>query len=339
VLYLVSGKEEFLRDEFLGQLKALMHRLPLGEHNIDEIAPPSSPRDVVAAANQTPFLCEKRMVIARGIVAQSTRGAGRRRGPNPAAEAPPGISELVDYVPQLPASTHLVLVEDDPTLLQPFLAADPKAVRKDFPRLRDNDVPPWVMQRARKKGADIGRAAASELGQLVGSDLRALDTEIDKLSTYVAPGAAIEVDDVQEIVVGAGASIFAFHDAIAERRPAAALAILHSQLASGSDPTEIYAQVVALIRRLLVVKELTAERKPLAHNAPGFGLTPSSFALEKMQRQAARISVAELERAYELLRDTDLAIKTGRLDPELALDLVVADIVGLGAGPEARRSA
>ena len=94
-----------------------------------------------------------------------------------------------------------------------------------------------------------------------------------------------------------------------------------------------------LVRRLLVVKELVAEHKPLGQNAPAFGLSSSPFALEKLQRQVARIPIAELERAYELLRDTDLAIKTGRIEPEVALDLVVADIVGLANLTDARRSA
>jgi DNA polymerase III subunit delta len=339
MLYLLSGKEDFLRDEFLGQLKALMRRLPLGEHNIDELRPPSSVRDVIAACDQAPFLCEKRMVIAQGILGQSARGPGRRRARRSASDPSGGdAAELLGYVEHLPTSTHLVLVEDDPTLLQAFSVTDPGA-RKDFPRLRDGDVPNWITQRARKKGADISRAAAGELAQLVGSELRALDTEIDKLATYVAPGETIEVEPVHELVSAAGAGIFAFHDAIAERRPAAALAILHSMLTGGSDPTEIYAQVVALVRRLLVVKELTAERKPLARNAPAFGLTTSQYALDKLQRQVARIAISELERAYELLRDMDIAVKTGRIDAELALDLVVAEIVGLAATSEVGRSA
>ncbi len=340
MLYLLSGKEEFLRDEFVGQLKALMRRLPLGEHNIEELRPPSSVRDVIGASEQTPFLCEKRMVIARGIVAQSGRGAGRRRPRSAGADAPAAeVGELVDYVTHLPASTHLVLVEDDPSALQPFVAADPKAVRKDYPPLRDGELPGWVIQRAKKKGTEISRPAAVELAQLIGSELRALDTELDKLATYVAAGETIEVEHVRELVAGAGASIFAFHDAIAERRPAAALAILHSQLAAGTDPAEIYPQVVALVRRLIVVKELTTERKPLTNNAPAFGLTSSPFALEKLQRQVARISISELERAYELLRDTDIAVKTGKLDAELALDLVIAEIVGLSVTSEIQQSA
>ena len=340
MLYLVSGKEAFLRDEFLGQLKALMRRLPLGEHNVDEMAPPSSVRDVIAACEQTPFLCEKRMVIARGFLAQSARGGARRRGRSSTDAAPSGdIPELVDYVQRLPASTHLVLVEDDARLMQPLAQVEPRAVRKDFPPLRDGEVPGWIIQHAKKKGANVGRSAASELAQTIGSDLRALDSEIDKLATYVAPGETIEADDVRELVTGAGASIFAFHDAVAERRPAAALAILQGMLAGGTDPAEIYAQVVALVRRLLVVKELVAEHKPLGQNAPAFGLSSSPFALEKLQRQVARIPITELERAYELLRDTDLAIKTGRIEPEVALDLVVADIVGLANLTDTRRPA
>lgn len=346
MLYLLGGREEFLRDEFLGQLKALMRRLPLGEHNIDELRAPSSVRDVIAACDQTPFLCEKRMVIARGILGQVGRSAGRRRAAT--ADAPPvgETAELLDYVKHLPATTHLVLVEDNPAVLEPFVTVDPKAVRKDFPPLRDNAVPGWIVQRAHQKGTKISSAAASELAQLLtrpsplmGADLRAIDTEIDKLATYVTAGESIEVEDVRELVTGAGAGIFAFHDALAERRQAAALAMLHSRLARGDDPGDLYAQVVALVRRLLVVKELTAERKALGHNAPAFGLSSSPFVLEKLQRQAARIPISELERLYQLLRDTDVAVKTGRIEAELALDLVVAEIVGLATSADIRRSA
>lgn len=348
MLYLLGGREEFLRDEFLGQLKALMRRLPLGEHNIDELRTPSSVRDVIAACAQTPFLCEKRMVIALSILAQSGRGAARRRGRGAKAdELPAGeAAELADYVKNLPATTHLVLVEDNPAVLEPFAAADPRAVRRDFPPLRDNAVPGWIVQRARQKDAKISSEAARELAQLLtrppplmGADLRAIDTEIDKLATYVAEGESIEVADVRDLVVGNGAGIFAFHDALAERRPAAALAMLRDQIERGSDPAEVvYAQIVALVRRLLVVKELTAERKPLVQNAPGFGLSSSSYALEKLQRQAARIPISELERLYQLLRDTDVAVKTGRMDAELALDLVVAEIVGIATSSYIRRT-
>ena len=73
MLYLITGKNEFLREEFVGQLKALMHKLPLGEHNIDELGPGTSIAEVIAAASVTPFLSEKRMMIVRGMLGQGGR--------------------------------------------------------------------------------------------------------------------------------------------------------------------------------------------------------------------------------------------------------------------------
>src|SRR5690349_4918747 len=115
MLYLVVGKNDFLREEFVQQLKALMHKLPLGEHNIDELGPGTSVAEVIAASSVTPFLSEKRMVIARGVLAGSkgraSRARARTRG---AGAAPPSgpAAELAAWAPNLPETTHLVIVED-----------------------------------------------------------------------------------------------------------------------------------------------------------------------------------------------------------------------------------
>jgi len=328
VLYLVSGKEEFLREEFVGQLKTLMHKLPMGEHNVDELGPGAPIRDVVAACSVVPFLCEKRMVIARGVVSGAGRARGRARRTTTEAPSAP-VDELIAYLPHLPPSTHLVLVEEEPGSFQACAAARPDAVKRDFPRLREDALPRWIIDRASKHAARVSVRAATELAHLIGSELRALDSEIEKLACYVEMGTAIDVEDVSQLVAGAGPSIFAFLDAVAERRPAPALAAAHSLLDRGDDPAELLAQLAALIRRLLVVKELASESRPLQREAPTFGLTSSSYALQKLQRQAARLPVVELERAYTLLSDADLAVKTGRMDPELVIELVVATLVGI----------
>src|SRR5581483_6355907 len=155
------------------------------------------------------FLCEKRMVIARGLLAQSGRGRGRARA-RPRAQATRSAdgaegpaAELAAYVPGLPDTTHLVIVEDELASVQPVLDARPDAVRRDFAPLRDDAIPGWLATRAKRYGARISQRAAHELAQLAGSDLRNLDHELAKLATYVEPGAEIGVDEVQQLVVGA----------------------------------------------------------------------------------------------------------------------------------------
>jgi len=329
LLYLVSGKEEFLREDFLQQLKTLMRKLPAGEHNIEEFGPGTDVRDVLAVCDVVPFLCEKRMVIARGLLSGTSRARGRARRASASAPTETPLSALLDYLPHLPDSTHLVLVEEDASTLKEVLDAHPKAVKRDFPRLRDDALPRWIVERVTRHQSRISPRAAAELAQLVGPELRRLDAEIEKLVAYVNEGDAIEVADVQTLVSGAGPDIFALHDAVAERRPVAALAAAHSLMERGDDPTELLAQLAGLIRRLLVVKELTVERRPLSREAPLFGVTSSQYLLQKLQRQAARLSVADLEQAYATLAEADILIKSGQMNAELIIELVVSSLVGV----------
>ncbi len=333
MLYLVVGRNEFLREEFIGQLKALMRRLPAGEHNLDEFGPSTPIRDVIAACDAAPFLCEKRMVIARGVCSAGGRGRGRARIAGSAASEErraTTVDELVGYAPHLPETTHLVLVEDDPATVKPIETVRPDAVKREFAPIRDDAVPGWIVERAKKRGARISPQAARELAHLAGAELRALDREIEKLITYVDQGATIEVQDVRTLVAGTAPSIFEFQDAVAERRPAAALSATRARLNHGDDPAELLAQTAGLVRRLLVVKELRAHGRPVARHAASYGLSSSPYLLHKLERQAAAVSALDLERAYLALHDADLAIKTGRRDPDLAIELAIAEIVGVG---------
>lgn len=315
MLYLVSGRDEFRREEFIGQLKTLMRRLPAGEHNIVELEARTPVAELITACNTTPFLCEKRMVIARGVASQVRRG--------------PAGQELLDYLPHLPDTTHLVLAEDDDSALQPFAGARKDVVARQFPRLRPDHVPPWIRERARTQGSRMSTEAARLLAEMVGTDLRLIDSEIAKLGSYVDRDGTVGVDEVRTLVHGAAPDIFTWHDAVAEQRAGTALAATQALLDTGSEPAELFAQLAALVRRLLIVKELMAEDRSIAREGPPFGLSSSSFAQDKLRRQAARLSTVQLDRAYELLHETDLAIKTGRLDAELALELAVAQLTGI----------
>ncbi len=324
MLYLISGRDEFRRDQVVDQLRSRMRQLPAGEHNVTELEAVSSIQNLITACNTTPFLCDKRMVIARGLVSQSRRGS---------AAAQKLLAELTEYLPSLPEQTHLLLVEDDDATLQPLSAVRGDTVSRQFPRMRPHELPSWINERARANNVRVSPEAARALSEMAGSDLRLLDREITKLATHAETGGTISIQDVRDLVHGASPDIFAWHDAIAESRSGVALAATQRFLDDGSDPAELFAQIVALIRRLFVVSELLAEKRSIARDGPGFGLSSSSFAQDKMRGQAMKLPNGFLERAYRMLQETDLAIKMGRLDGELALELVVAELTGIEGIP------
>jgi DNA polymerase-3 subunit delta len=77
---------------------------------------------------------------------------------------------------------------------------------------------------------------------------------------------------------------------------------------------------------MIQVKDL-AERGVHPNDIPArLGMKP--FVVRKGLSQAAKFSISQLEAIYRELWETDLSIKTGRVAPVLALDLLVAGLCG-----------
>src|SRR5260221_710839 len=118
-VYVLYGEDTFGRDEAVQTLKERMRALPAGEHNLTELGPETTIAALRLAADVVPFLAERRMVLVRGLLGRLSGrgGSGRRpaRGRKSAAAEAAGPDEfqlLLDYLPDLPQTTSLVLVED-----------------------------------------------------------------------------------------------------------------------------------------------------------------------------------------------------------------------------------
>jgi DNA polymerase-3 subunit delta len=328
-VYILHGEDAFSRDEALQTLKERMRGLPAGEHNLTELSGSQASLDELrAAADVVPFLAERRMVIARGLLARlQGRGvAAGRRGRQRARTAAPEYDEyqaLLDYLPDLPGTTSVVFVEDGAVDADPIKAAVPanRAFVRYFPRV--DDVAGWVRKRARAVEVDLDETAVRELAFLGGDDLRRLDNEIRKLGAF-APGRAVTRADVREVVVGREQSVWSLLDALTERRPDRALRALRVLYMQGEAPEALVARDMGpLYRRLLVAKEISLvdRHERAAIDVAGLGLNPRS--LPRLTEQAERFDRDELERALELLLETDRQMKTGEAQPEPAVELLV----------------
>ena len=117
--------------------------------------------------------------------------------------------------------------------------------------------------------------------------------------------------------------------ALTERRPDRALRALRVLYAQGEAPEALVARDMGpLYRRLLVAKEIRLiDRQARGQvDVAGLGLNPRS--LPRLTEQAERFDRDELERALELLLETDRQMKTGEAQPEPAVELLVAQLAG-----------
>jgi DNA polymerase-3 subunit delta len=326
--YVLHGDDEFTRSEQLASLRERMSGLLAGDFNVTQLeVPPATVDEVLAACHAVPFLGERRLVIVRHLLEHLTARAPRRSGTRKAkAQVAPeedSLGAFLAAIQHIPLTTALVLEEGrlDEVLVERF--AGPRWVVRRFERPRGERLVSWVVQRARAHGAELEAAAARALAA-ESEDLRRLDAELSKLALYTR--APITVADVEALVAGGELSIFALLDAVAERRRGDALAALENLLEYGQRPEAIVGQLASLLRRLLVVKELARAGAPTSAQAGAYGINPN--ALPKLVRQARELSMERLEWSLRRLLDADRASKSGATEPELALELAVADLAG-----------
>ena len=326
-VYVLYGEDTFGRDEAVQTLKDRMRSLPAGEHNLIEFGPEVTVQGLRQAADVVPFLADRRMVIVRGLLGRlAGRGGGRRppRAPKKAdAKAPDEFQSLLDYLPDLPLTTSLALVEEGRVTTEPLARAIPRgrAAIKEYPRVID--VTRWIRDRSALVGVDLDEGAVRELAQLGSTDLRRLDSELRKLADY-AGGSTVNRNDVRELVAGRDVATWALLDGLAERRADKALRALRALFAQGESPEALLGRdIEPHYRRLMVARELSlASRDERTRVDPAaLGLNPAT--LGKWSDQAAGFERAELEYALELLLTLDRQIKTGETEPEPSLELTV----------------
>jgi DNA polymerase-3 subunit delta len=277
------------------------------------------------ACEAIPFLAEKRLVIVRNLLTRLTA----RRGQEISTAQKERLTALSDYLPRVPETTRLVFIEGKPLPTKhPIVQLAQQEERgyvKRFDPPDDKALPRWIEKRAHKQGGEIEPQAAAQLAAVVGADLRLLDQEIAKLVTYTNAERAITRSDVDQIVPYAQAAIvFDLVDALGQRDGRTAAQTLHRLLDASEHPLGLLAMIVRQFRLLIQVKELKTERATPQDIAQTLKLHP--FPARKLYNQATHFTTAQLEAVYRHLLDTDVAIKSGEIEAEVALDLLVAGL-------------
>jgi DNA polymerase-3 subunit delta len=289
--------------------------------------------EVQHAADAIPFLADKRLVIVDGLLTRlASRKARDGDEATPSGAAKDFLNGLIDYVPRLPDTTRLVFVEFQTLnpkhpLIQ--LAAQQKGRTViECRQPATGELPHWISERAKKHGGSIEPGAAQRLAALIGGDLRRLDAEINKLTTYVNAQRPITAQDVDLLVSGAStSSVFDLVDALGKRDGQRAAHELHHLLDQGENPLGLLAMIVRQYRFLILVKELQARSVTADAMAKELGQHP--FVIRKVTEQARSYrDLTQLEAIYRRLLEIETEIKTGQTSDVLALDLFVAGVAG-----------
>ena len=155
-------------------------------------------------------------------------------------------------------------------------------------------------------------------------ELNNLENEIKKLAAFKR-GQKIQLRDVQFLCRRSPASeIFKALDALSVGNKKKAAELLHHGVRSGDSPLYILSMVVYQLRNMLAVKELVERGKIKTAIIKETGLHP--YVAQKTIACAGYFPLIKLKKIYQGLLRVDMGVKTGKLSPETALDILISRI-------------
>ena len=332
MIYILSGRDDFSLNESLEEIKTgigvqsllAANTTILDGHQI-------TPEQLRSAVQTAPFLTEMRLVIIKGLLERFIpKGKSvRQKKPTPSVNQQDEHGLLLSCLSNIPASTILVLVDvidDKERSKSPLFKELPaEAEVKSFLPLKGERLKQWIMERVNREGGKISPPAVELLAGLIGSNLWIMQNEIRKLTLFTS-GHCIEETDISRVVSYAQeTSVFAMVDAVIEFKAGPAEKLLEQLLENGAAPVHLLFMLSRQFRMIARVKGLKKQGKSEKEIQTKLGLF-NEFAFRKTLEQANRYPIERIKGVYHRLLATDLAIKTGKYQGGIALNILITEL-------------
>lgn len=285
----------------------------------------TSGEEAVALCNTASLFGSTRLVVVDDV--DGARDAdGRRRGGWKTAD----VEAVGAYLANPAPDTVLALVGEDVKKTTALWKACAKSGQVLEFAVAKRGVQGWVTEQFRIRGVDAEPDAAALLVQLVGDDLRALASEVDKVATWAAGEPVGEREIEMLVATSADAPTYVLTDAWASHDASRALAasetIFEREPRARRDTAARLAGALGgHLGRVRSLKGLATQGVSSKQAAERLKLHP--FHADKLYRQAEGFSAEELDDAVVRLGELDGSLKgQSRLAPDLEVQRAVVDL-------------
>ena len=318
-LYYFYGEEDYLVERGVEEVRARVFSASgrsggagFDSMNYDSFnAKEADLQEVLAICMTMPAFSPRRVVVLRGADSIKKKA---------------DLELLLEYVKDPSPSTCLVFTADSWKASKSsklFEGVKKAGVVRACKRLGEGELIRWVTDDAGKQGKKISRDAAARLVSLVGTSLRDVKGELDKIILYVGDGEEVDV----RAVVAACSEVkdetaFDLTDAIGRRDTAGAMKILRK--IEREEPLRVLGAIVWQFRILMKIKGLHRRGEPKGSIQRSCGAPYSYF--EKYYQGSARFSEGALVRAFKAFARVDRELKSSGLPGGLVMSRLVMEL-------------
>ena len=304
--YLLCGEEAYLKVQYKNKLlKALnpdddtMNFNHYEGRNIDV-------KELIDLCETMPFFADRRVVLLEDT------GFFKNK-----------CDELADYMKELPDYLCLVFVEDEVDKRSKMYKPVKSCGRiGEFARHDEKTLMQWAAGILKREGKNITQRDMELLLTMTGIDMGNLRMELEKLITYTGDRNVVTRADIQEVCTTQTQNkIFDMVRAVTEKNQKRALDLYYDLLTLKEPPMRILFLLAKQFRQLLLVKEYTEEGVAQPEMASRLGVP--SFVVRNIASCARSYRISELRQAVTDFVDAEEAVKTGRLQDVLSVELLI----------------
>jgi DNA polymerase-3 subunit delta len=327
-VYLLFGAETYLRDMAAKTIADLiLSGNSLREFNeIEHSLNDSKIQYALSDAEQFPMICSHRVIKITDVVVSANGSKDNLR-----EEDEESLSKYL----KRPAETSVVIFiagELDKRRKISKLLLD-NSVAVEFTALQDEELKRWARDKANEISAEIDERALNYLIGLIGSDIRKLTLEVEKLAIAALPDKLITYELVEKLVLNSREiSNFDLTDHLLAGNKSRALHILKKILDDGAEPLMLLGLIASNFRRLFLAREMMDQGVERSEVARIMRL-PYNKQREFLET-ARRTKTDRFSWILRKIAESDLAIKTskgggGQKGSRMQIEMLVCELANL----------
>ena len=311
---LLHGANEFLISKKILEIRNYIEPVDLMDVNFVQIDAKSSSLDeIINVCSTIPFMTNYRVVLVNFLsdLIKSDKSYDWEN-----------LSVQIDNFPE---STFVIFRENELKKNDSiFKFLSDSVIKTNFENFKYRELLEWAKSRFDDLGVFIDSKALSLLIESVGTDLRLLDSEIQKLSMY-KPSEMITDKDVGDLVAYVKEqSIFKLVDSVIDGNVNHSLKLIRSLIDSGQSFTFIKRMIERQIRLVFMVKSLKSQGFNSAQIGPKVSLF--GYPLQKTLELEARLTEFRLIDMYQMILDSEIRERKGEMSEELSFEMLIYEL-------------
>ncbi len=312
--YLIFGEETYLKEFYVNKMKAKVVDKAMEDFNFHAFEEKNTSLDeILQCADMLPVMSEYSFVLVHDY---------------PIDKSSSDCDTLKDYLKDLPQSTVLVFWYDS-IVFDTKKNSKMKSIENAFSKYAtsvnlekrsENDLTKIIVSFAKKKGTVITPERARYLISVVGSDMKTVLNETEKLCNFVGD-KEITKDIIDSIAVKClAARVYDLSKAIVKNNYEMAYGVLDTLFNQKENPITILSVIISCYVDMYRCKCAKIANKTTDDICSAFNYKGREFAVRNAMRDCSSLSINQLRDSIDVLSVADVKLKSTTIDQKLIIE-------------------